>query len=56
MLVEALLSSTYPERNIRVTNVGTTANTSRDLLERWDADVLSQKPDFVSVLFRRLGG
>lgn len=46
-LVDALLCSYYPELMIRVTNMGIGGNTSRDLLDRWDEDVLQRKPDFI---------
>lgn len=47
--VADLLESGYPERSIRVTNVGTSGHTVRDLAARWDADVIAQEPDIVSV-------
>ncbi|NBD26240.1 SGNH/GDSL hydrolase family protein [Paenibacillus glycinis] len=49
-VVDALLSSTYPERGIRVTNMGTSGNTVRDLKNRWQTDVLDLKPDWLSVM------
>lgn len=48
-LIDSLLASTYPERNIRVINSGISGNTSRDLLERFDRDVLSFEPQWVSI-------
>lgn len=48
-MVEALLLSTYPERGIRIVNVGTSGNTVKDLAARWDKDVIALKPDFLSV-------
>lgn len=47
--VEALLGATYPERGIRVVNVGTSGNTVRDLKARWERDVLALQPDWLSV-------
>lgn len=47
--VENLLSAVYPERRIRVTNSGISGNTSRDLLARYERDVVSLKPDWVSI-------
>lgn len=44
-----LLAAVYPERRIRITNAGTSGNTSRDLLERFDRDVCGLKPDWVSI-------
>lgn len=40
-MVDALLTSTYPERGIRVVNVGCSGNTVRDLKGRWERDVLN---------------
>ncbi|GAB2670279.1 SGNH/GDSL hydrolase family protein [Paenibacillus thermoaerophilus] len=49
-LVEALLTSTYPELGIRVVNMGVSGNTVRHLRERWQTDVLDQKPDWLAVM------
>jgi lysophospholipase L1-like esterase len=49
-MVENLLMSVYPEYNIRVTNSGISGNTSRDLLNRWERDVLNLNPDWVSIM------
>ena len=46
-VVENMLVSWYPELNIRVTNSGISGNTSRELLERFDRDVVSLNPDWV---------
>ena len=48
-LIENLLASVYPERFIRVTNSGISGNTSRDLLNRFDRDVVNLKPRWVSI-------
>ena len=48
-IIENMLSAYYPEINLRVTNSGTSGNTSRDLLERFDRDVVQLKPDWVSI-------
>lgn len=48
-IIKNLLSVYYPERIIRVTNSGTSGNTSRDLLERYERDVISLNPTWVSV-------
>ena len=48
-VVENMLSAWYPEVKIRVTNSGISGNTSRDLLGRFDQDVVSLEPDWVSV-------
>lgn len=47
--IESLLAAVYPEREIRVINAGISGNTSRDLLARWERDVLSCRPDWVSI-------
>lgn len=38
--VDLLLAASYPERSIRVFNKGVSGNTVRDLMKRWDTDVL----------------
>lgn len=48
-VIESLLVAWYPELNIRITNSGISGNTSRDLLNRFERDVVSLKPDFVSI-------
>jgi lysophospholipase L1-like esterase len=47
--IENLLSACYPEIVLRVTNSGISGNTSRDLLARWDRDVVALNPDWVSI-------
>ena len=49
-MVDALIGGTYPERLIRVTNVGTSGHTVRDLKGRWQSDVVDLKPDWLSVM------
>lgn len=48
-MVENLLAACYPEVNLRITNAGISGNTSRDLLARFDRDVVNLKPDWVSI-------
>ena len=48
--IAALLMAVYPERSIRMTNMGISGNTVRDLAARWDTDVLALKPDWLSVM------
>lgn len=48
-IIENMLVAYYPERKIRVTNSGISGNTSRDLLARFDRDVISLDPDWVSI-------
>ena len=48
-VVENMLASFYPETFLRVTNSGISGNTSRDLLKRFDRDVVELSPDWVSI-------
>ena len=48
-VVDNLLAACYPEINVRVTNSGISGHTSRDLLARFDRDVVALKPDWVSI-------
>ena len=48
-MVESLLAAVYPERVIRVVNAGISGNTTRDLLARWERDVLPLHADWVSI-------
>jgi lysophospholipase L1-like esterase len=48
--VEALLSSTYPQRKIRVVNMGCSGHTVRDLKARWQSDVIDLNPDWLSIM------
>ncbi len=47
--VENLLSAYYPEIKLRITNSGVSGNTSRDLLNRFDRDVVELNPNWVSI-------
>lgn len=49
-LVDAMLKATYPESKIRVINMGIAGNTTRDLLDRWDTDVMELHPDWLGIL------
>lgn len=49
-LVATHLGSVFPASRIRITNVGTSGNTVRDLKARWNEDVFALKPDYVSVM------
>jgi lysophospholipase L1-like esterase len=49
-LVDSLLAVLYPEYNYRIFNSGNSGNTSRYLLARWDEDILSQEPDWISIM------
>ena len=47
-VIESLVTATYPELSIRFTNSGISGNTSKDLLARYERDVLSLNPQWVS--------
>ena len=48
-VIENMLNTWYPEVKLRVTNSGISGNTSRDLLARYQRDVVDLKPDWVSI-------
>ncbi len=48
-MIDNMLNAWYPDRAIRVSNTGTDGNTSRDLKERFQTDVIDLKPDWVSI-------
>ena len=48
-IIENMLAVYYPEIKIRVTNSGISGNTSRDLLARFDRDVVDLNSDWVSI-------
>lgn len=48
-IMENMLSTWYPEVLLRVTNSGISGNTSRDLLQRFERDVLELAPDWVFI-------
>ena len=48
-VLENVFASFYPETFLRITNSGISGNTSRDLLARFDTDVVELKPDWVSI-------
>jgi lysophospholipase L1-like esterase len=48
-IIENMLAVYYPEIKVRVTNSGISGNTSRDLLARFDRDVVNLNPDWVSI-------
>jgi len=50
MMVDALLHAAYPAHQVRISNVGSSGNTVRDLLQRWQTDVIDLKPDWVSIM------
>ncbi len=48
-LVRHYMDTLYPDQNIDVVNAGISGNTSRDMLGRLSRDVLSKKPDLVTI-------
>ncbi len=48
-IVKNMLDAWHPQLNIRVTNAGISGNTSRDLLARFDNDVLALNPDWAVI-------
>ena len=48
-VLESMFAAYYPEVFLRITNSGCSGNTSRDLLARFDRDVVDLKPDWVSI-------
>ena len=49
-LIDSILNTLYPENTYRIFNSGNSGNTSRDLLGRWDNDVLALEPDWISIM------
>jgi lysophospholipase L1-like esterase len=49
-IVRSLIEAAYPDGHIRITNVGESGNTVRNLKERWERDVLDLRPDWLSVM------
>ncbi len=48
-VLESMFAAYYPEIRLRITNSGIEGDTSRTLLERFDRDVVSLNPDWVSI-------
>ena len=49
-LIDAFLNARHPELNLHVVNVGISGNTSRDLVQRWQRDVVDLRPDWLSLM------
>ena len=47
--VDDLLRTVYPKRPVRVTNMGVSGDTVKDLARRWDSDVIALEPDWLAV-------
>lgn len=48
-ILENMFAAYYPEIFLRITNSGISGNTSKNLLNRFDRDVVSLNPDWVSI-------
>ncbi len=48
-VIESLLSAIYPEKILQIWNSGISGDTTRDLLKRFDRDVIALDPDWVSI-------
>ena len=48
-VVQDLIAVWYPEMNVRITNVGVGGENSRDMLKRFNDDVVALNPDWVSI-------
>ena len=48
-VISNLIAACYPELTVRITNSGISGHTSRNLLERFDRDVVALEPDWVSI-------
>ena len=48
-VIENMLAVSYPNVFLRITNSGTSGNTSRDLKNRFDRDVVNLNPQWVSL-------
>ncbi|MHC1694813.1 MAG: SGNH/GDSL hydrolase family protein [Eubacteriales bacterium] len=48
--VDAFFAQACPELELEVLNVGISGDTTRNLLKRWDEDVLAVKPDYLSIM------
>ena len=48
--VDRLLAQAHPRRPVRITNMGVSGNTVRDLAARWDRDVTALEPEWLAVM------
>lgn len=49
-LVKVMLLARYPERGLTIVNRGIGGDTTRDLLARWEDDVVADRPDWVALM------
>ncbi len=45
-----MIKTNYPDLHLRVINMGVGGDTTRELLARWQTDVLDIKPDYVTIM------
>lgn len=48
--IAAKLAAQYPQLSLNFINRGVSGNRVRDLQERWDADCIAHKPDWLSIM------
>lgn len=48
-VIDSLIAACYPELELRIINAGNYGDSSRDLLKRFDNDVVKLNPDWVSI-------
>jgi lysophospholipase L1-like esterase len=49
-LLRSLLLARYPERKLTIINKGISGNTTRDLVGRWQQDVIDEQPNWLSIM------
>lgn len=47
--IQLWLAACYPELNLAIVNQGVNGNTTRDLVRRWETDVIAQEPDYLII-------
>ena len=50
MMIASRMTAEYPELGLRFINRGISGNRSRDLVQRWQADCIDLRPDWVSIM------
>jgi len=49
-MIGGLIDAVYPDYNIRVVNRGVSGDNTRNLMARWETDVVAAAPDYLSIL------
>ena len=49
-ILDAMITAADPTRVVRVTNMGSSGNTSADLVQRWETDVIALQPTVVTIM------